>query len=103
MSRESETLVGDVGGTHARFAIIDTAKKPFAVEQRVDFGAQNFDSFQAVLQAYLERVGADQPNAAAVAVAGPVTDGQVQLTNRGWHLSEHDLRELGFKQALLIN
>jgi glucokinase len=103
MSRESEILVGDVGGTHARFALADTDQQPFRISQRVDFGAQNFDSFQAVLQSYLERVGADQPHAAAVAVAGPVTDGQVQLTNRGWHLSEHDLHELGFKHALLIN
>jgi glucokinase len=103
MSRDTEILVGDVGGTHARFAIIDTARKPFQAEQRVDFGTQDFQSFEAVLKAYLERAGADQPAAAAIAVAGPVTNGRVDLTNRDWELSEDDLRKLGFKQALLIN
>jgi glucokinase len=36
-------------------------------------------------------------------VAGPVTDGQTRLTNRGWLISEQQLREFGCKAALLIN
>ena len=43
------------------------------------------------------------PAAAAIAVAGPVTDGKARFTNRGWEISEEELKKFGFKEALLIN
>ncbi len=38
-----------------------------------------------------------------LAVAGPVVDGRVSLTNRNWQISESELRSLGFRAAHLIN
>jgi len=100
---ESKILVGDVGGTHARFAIVDVAKTPFMVEARAELGTEAYADFVAALRAYLERIGAERPRAAAIAVAGPVTGGRVHFTNSGWDVTENDLRSAGFDHALLIN
>lgn len=105
MSNEARNsvLVGDVGGTHARFAIVDTTVPPFRIEHPLDL-AEDFPDFIASLRSYLDRVGlATCPHAAAIAVAGPVTAGSVTFTNRNWKVSERQLRDFGFQEALLIN
>ena len=104
MTAGDSVLVGDVGGTHARFAIVDVSSKSFAVHHRLDLESDKFPSFDEALRAYLDRAGlSGRPDAAALAVAGPVTNGQVKFTNRGWQASEDGLRRLGFRHALLIN
>jgi glucokinase len=103
MSGNSQVLVGDVGGTHARFAIVDTGAEPFSVSHRLELTDDSFSSFGEALKTYLNRSGAAQPDAAALAVAGPVTNGSVKFTNRGWEMSEDQLRGAGFAHALLIN
>ncbi len=100
---DARVLVGDVGGTHVRFAVVDTGTTPWRIGNRVDLDA-DFPDFTSALRAYLDRAGlASVPRAAAVAVAGPVTAGRVVLTNRHWTFSEDDLRAFGFADALLIN
>ena len=104
MSSDNRILVGDVGGTHARFAVVEPADAgPWRILHRLDL-AEPFASFNDALQSYLERAGvAPLPPAAAIAVAGPVADGVARFTNRGWIISERALREVGFERALLIN
>jgi len=46
---------------------------------------------------------AARPDVAAIAVAGPVTDGTAQFTNRGWNIAEDDLKKFGFEHAALVN
>ncbi len=100
----SSVLVGDVGGTHARFAVVDPAARPIEITCRLDLAADEFATFDAAVQAYLEHLGTGpRPAAVALGVAGPVTAGQVDFTNRDWHASEQNLRKLGFERALLIN
>jgi len=97
-------LVGDVGGTHARFAVVDPETRPLRAEQRLDLPADDFETFEAALEAYIAHIGKDlRPDAAAIGVAGPVTRGCVDFTNRDWHASEANLHKLGFSRALLIN
>ncbi len=103
MSGDGRVLVGDVGGTHARFAVVDTATSPWQITNRLerDLGAGDF---AATLRGYLDQAGlATTPGAIAIAAAGPVTDGQVRLTNRNWQISEADLRALDFADAVLVN
>jgi len=97
-------LVGDVGGTHARFAIVDPRARPLCVESRLDLPADDFATFDAAVEAYIAHIGETaRPRAAAIGVAGPVTRGRVDFTNRDWHASEENLRRMGFARALLIN
>lgn len=104
MSGARNMLVGDVGGTHARFATVDVgAAMPWRLENRQDL-AMDFPSFEAALQRYLEQSGLEQmPAAATIAVAGPITAGRVRFTNRNWVVSEEALSGLGCQAALLIN
>jgi glucokinase len=97
-------LVGDIGGTHARFATVDVSSNaPWRLEHRQDFEIE-FPTFDEALRRYMERSGlASVPPAATIAVAGPVTAGQARLTNRDWLVSEQALRQFGCSAALLIN
>jgi glucokinase len=95
--------VGDVGGTHARFAIVDAGgPPPWNIRERQDLEG-NFPTFLDALRTYFDRSGAPRPAIAAIAVAGPVTDGTARFTNRGWNISEDDLKKFGFEQAALVN
>jgi glucokinase len=97
-------LVGDIGGTHARFATVDVSgSSPWRLEHRLDFEIE-FPTFEEALRSYIQRSGlASVPSAATIAVAGPVTAGQTKLTNRNWLISEQELRRFGCDAALLIN
>jgi glucokinase len=96
--------VGDVGGTHARFAVVEPSEAgPWRILQRLDL-AERFATFNDALRSYLERARVTPlPRLAAIAVAGPVVAGAARSTNRGWEISERALREVGFERALLIN
>jgi glucokinase len=98
---ENEILVGDVGGTHARFAVVDVSNSQWRITRRLDLET-DFALFEDAVRACLDRVGSS-PSAASIAVAGPVTSGSVSFTNRGWHASEDSLKRLGFRHVLLIN
>ena len=104
MNSDNRILVGDVGGTHARFAVVEPCEAvPWRILQRLDL-AERFPTFNDALRSYLERAGVTQlPPIAAIAVAGPVVAGTARFTNRGWDISEQALRQVGFERALLIN
>jgi glucokinase len=44
-----------------------------------------------------------KPDGGVIAVAGPVTDGEIDLTNSPWRVSERELKTLGLDPVLLIN
>ena len=104
MCSRNAILVGDVGGTHARFAVVESADAgSWQILHRLDL-AERFATFEDALRSYLERAGVTPlPRLAAIAVAGPVAAGTARFTNRGWDISEQALRQLGFERALLIN
>src|SRR5580698_10129416 len=104
MSADNRILVGDVGGTHARFAVVEpSGVGPWRVLQRLDL-VEPFATFNEAFRSYLEPSGVSPlPRTAAIAVAGPVSAGTARFTNRGWEISEVALREVGFERALLIN
>jgi glucokinase len=104
VSSDNRILVGDVGGTHARFAVVEPASAgPWRILQRLDL-AERFATFNDALRSYLTHAGVTPlPRLAAIAVAGPVVAGTARFTNRGWEISEQGLREIGFDRALLVN
>lgn len=96
-------LVGDIGGTHARFAIVDRDGSTSRLRDWLDL-PDAAGTFAQALRHYLDTLEQDRvPDVIALAVAGPVADGKVGLTNRNWQLSESELRSLGFRVAHLLN
>lgn len=95
--------MGDVGGTHARFAIVDAeGSLPWSIRDRQDLEG-DFPTFLDALRTYLDHAGTRCPSVAAIAVAGPVTEGTAQFTNRGWTISQAGLERFGFEHAVLVN
>ena len=74
----SRLLVADVGGTNARFAIADL--ETLALADIEEFQCTRHSSLVEAMRAYLDRLD-DPPAEAAIAVAGPVVDDRVSLTN----------------------
>jgi glucokinase len=74
-------LVADVGGTNARFALIEGPGEP-PVRIRA-LRTRNHAGLAEAAAAYLADIGA-RPVAGCLAVAGPVADGRIRLTNAGW-------------------
>lgn len=82
-------VVGDVGGTNARFALVDESGH---IRQPMVYPAAAYPSLTDVLAAYLDKtVGRRRPPKAVIAVAGPVVDGAIEFTNLDWRISEGEL------------
>lgn len=95
-------LVGDVGGTNARFALVDAEGR---VRHLHIYPAREYGSLSDVIADYLKRtVGSRRPPRAVVAVAGPVLDGEITFTNLDWTVSEGDLlATFDFEAVRLLN
>lgn len=77
-------LVGDIGGTNARFALARDG-----VPHRVEtLESASYKTLDAALDAYLQ---GQQVSAASLAVAAPVSKGMVELTNSDWSFTKQGL------------
>ena len=94
-------MVGDIGGTHARFAIAEFSEQ-WHLTDKCDMESGSA-SFEGLLQDYVNRLAPDRPLDICLAVAGPVVDRAVIFTNRQWRLSEAKLLTFGFARARLLN
>ena len=95
-------LVGDVGGTNARFALVDSLGH---IRNPRTYPSANYASLSDVIAEYLQTtMGRKHPPRAVIAVAGPVMDGEIEFTNLDWQISEGDLlATFEFEAVKLIN
>lgn len=98
-------LIGDIGGTHARFALVTPgAVAPRAIQRLL---CADYPDPVAAIQDYLARVGAvgdAAPREACLAVAGPLDGERLTLTNLDWDVTRGELRQaLGLTHLRLIN
>jgi glucokinase len=95
-------LLGDVGGTNARFAL--QAGAGAAPEALVQYRCADFESLHAVLQHYLAAPDRPRPQQAAIGIANPIDGDQVRMTNHDWQFSIEALRQaLGLRRLLFLN
>jgi glucokinase len=101
-SRDTVWLVGDIGGTNARFGLVSPAGQ--ILHSRVFAGA-DFAEIGDAIEAYLaERDGLPVPNAGALAIAAATGGDRVSMTNHPWSFSIAALRQrLHFERLLVIN
>ena len=95
-------LIGDIGGTNARFAILSDAyaeAKEFPPVRTADFA--NID--EAIQAAVLDKTSL-QPRSAVLAVAGPVDGDEIDLTNCDWVVRPRDLiAGLALADVIVLN
>jgi glucokinase len=103
MSESFPRLVGDVGGTNARFALLRDPDGP--MQEVASYPCDQFPSLLDVLRRYLdEHAAGEPPRTCAIGVATAVTGDRVQLTNHPWSFSISELqRRLGVERLLVLN
>ncbi|ASJ72473.1 glucokinase [Granulosicoccus antarcticus] len=96
-------LVGDVGGTNARFALLDDNNQPISSSTST-LRTDDFPSLAAAVSTYLSEHDIDRVTAAAVAVATPVVGDVIKLTNNHWSFSiEETRKQLGIDCMHVVN
>ena len=94
-------IIGDIGGTNARFAVAENGK--YGELSHVE--VSKYASLHDALTDYLDGLpGTERPAAAALAVAGPVLGDVVALTNLSWRFSISELKtSLTLSRLRVIN
>ena len=87
-------LVADIGGTNARFGVIDCATHKLVHTQR--FSVAEYAVFTDALEHFLQALKTSHqltklPSAVCLAVAGPVESEVLQFTNSSWSLRRSDI------------
>lgn len=96
-------LVGDIGGTNARFALTDLSAPRIELQSAQSLRNADFASMQHAVEHYLSNTSA-KPARAALAVACPVGSDEIRLTNRAWSFSRSELQaRLGLDELRMIN
>jgi glucokinase len=92
-------LVGDIGGTNARFAIAAPGRLP---DNARKLPIARYSGLTEALEDYLS--DAPKVEEAVLAVAGPVLDDEVSFTNSAWRFSIEGVRQqLGLRRLVVIN
>ena len=100
MSAAGLGLIGDVGATNARFALVRPDGITTAARMYV---LNDYASLTDLIDAYLAQESA-RPEQAVLAVASPTTGDQVTLTNHPWTFSIEAVRKsFGLRRFRVIN
>jgi glucokinase len=102
MQDGSWRLLGDVGGTNARFAL---QQGPAAPPRAFDsFRCADFPSLEAVIRRYLEQQAPCRPAQAAIGIANPIAGDRIAMTNHAWQFSIEALRQaLALQRLVFVN
>jgi glucokinase len=91
-------LLADIGGTNARFALLDGG----AIGAPLILAVADFPTVEEAVAAALDRFGPAE--AAVLALAGPVTEEPVRMTNAAWTVGSAALAaRFGFRAVRLVN
>jgi len=96
-------LAGDVGGTKTTLALYDTedARAPRVART---YDSRTVERFDVLVEAFLGDCNAPAPAVASFAVAGPIVEHSVRITNLSWEISGHELMSrFHFKRVSLVN
>ena len=100
-----QVVAVDIGGTHARFAIAEVeGGHVVSLGEPTTLKTAEHASLQTAYEAFRERMGGTLPDAAAIAVASPITGDVIRLTNNPWVIRPSLIPErLGASTWTIIN
>jgi glucokinase len=96
-------IVGDIGGTTTRLALVspDAGPRQFVAEQ--EFHSGDYQGLEPIVEAFLAKAGG-RATSACFGVPGPVIGGRAHLTNLPWDLEETALcRSMNLTTVNLLN
>ena len=97
----SLSLVGDIGGTNARFALVELESGE--ISQVKVYSGLDFPTLEDCARQYLTDVGVEIEHA-CIAIACPITGDWVQMTNHTWRFSIQEMKaSMGLKTLEIIN
>ena len=95
-------LLGDIGGTNARFALVHGDQQPITHEVTLPTG--QYPDLAAAAQTYLRQVGHPAVTQACIAIANPIDGDVLKMTNNHWQFSIEATRQaLGLDNLLMLN
>lgn len=95
-------IIADIGGTNARFTLW-SPDAGISSDAAVSYRNEDFPDLPALVAAYQRAVGKGAERA-LLALALPMTGGQMQMTNRPWTFTARGLqRALGLTTLSLVN
>ena len=96
-------VLGDIGGTNVRLTLAEYRRGTWRLHEPVSEPTANHSGVTSAIGRFLRRTRA-RPEAAAIAIAGPVAGGAVRQTNLPWATTELELVEIfGLRRAVLLN
>jgi glucokinase len=99
---ESCLLIGDIGGTNARFALANPDEPGFHTV--LELQCADFPTADDAIRHYLRETQTGAPEAVCLAAAGPVVDEHVHITNNHWDISAAETRaDFGIETVRLLN
>ncbi len=101
MTLSESALLGDIGATYARFALLHQN----SIGPMVALNVRNFATPIDAIRAFLESAGvSEKPRRAVIAAAGPVTDDRIFMTNAPWIVDAREIREtFDLRSATVVN
>ncbi|MEP6875725.1 MAG: glucokinase [Burkholderiales bacterium] len=95
-------LLGDVGGTNARFAWQESGGAP--LRDIATLPTADHATLADAITAYLKGIGRPAPPWCAIGIANPITGDHIQMTNCHWAFSISAMQTaLGLERLILIN
>ncbi len=90
-----QILAGDVGGTKTSLILSEHLGSNIRTIFKHTYPSQNYSDFYCMLDEFFHQVAKFNalPKAACIAIAGPVQNGKVKVTNLPWIVSEQILKE----------
>jgi glucokinase len=95
-------LIGDIGGTNARFSLIEHAGAE--ARRMPNVHTADFPSIDDAIESAVVRQAGARPKSAVLALAGPITGDRVQLTNCPWVVEpKKSIARFGLSEVILLN
>ena len=95
----TRSLLADIGGTNARFALYDDS----GIHTIQTLATADYPTLQDAIRAYLHRQN-ETVAQAAIAIANPITGDHIQMTNHHWRFTISGLQhELHLEKLRVIN
>ena len=98
-------LIADIGGTNARFALVEPQATEGHFSHVCKLKCADFPSLEQAAEYYLQTLDkTERPSNAVMAVASPVEDGVIEMTNHLWDSTVLRVKKaLGLDRLIAIN